>query len=384
MVPDKPTLAFRRHCPMRRLPGEGAVQTIAPERPARGGRYQACLSPASPHAPDRGDITRGGNPLPVEENHAGPSTGLPRRSGGNTGEIPGGAQAREGERGYTLFSPTPPALRAPPPPRGRGSADDCLWKGRPGEAAPIMPFPGIFPCTGPWGYHPGRGRGGNPLPVEENHTGPPSGPPRRSGGYRGKIPGRAQAREGERGYTLFSPTPPALRAPPPPRGGGSADDCLWKGRPGEAAPIILFAGIPPCTGPWRYHPGRGRGGNPLPVEKNHTGPSPGPPRRIGGYRGESPGRAQSGRKPIHRPPISPTPPALRAPPPPRGGGSAGDSPGKAGPGSGPDYTLPRHHPMHRTVGISPGEGPGREPPPRRKEPYWPSLGAPAQDRGISW
>ena len=31
----------------------------------------------------------------------------------------------------------------------------------------------------------------------------------------------------------------------------------------------------------------------------------------------------------------------------------------------------RHRHIHRTVGISPGEGPGREPPPRQKEPYRP-------------
>ena len=44
----------------------------------------------------------------------------------------------------------------------------------------------------------------------------------------------------------------------------------------------------------------------------------------------------------------------------------------------------RHHPIHRTVGISPGEGSGREPPPRQKEPYSPSTAAPAQERGFSW
>jgi len=38
----------------------------------------------------------------------------------------------------------------------------------------------------------GRARGGNPLPGKENHTGPPTGFPRRSGGSRGKSPGGAQ------------------------------------------------------------------------------------------------------------------------------------------------------------------------------------------------
>ncbi len=69
--------------------------------------------------------------------------------------------------------------------------------------------------------------------------------------------------------------------------------------------------------------------------------------------------------------------ALLSPPPP-GGDNAGDIPGKACPGAGPDPVLLRRHPMHRTVGISPGEGPGREPPPRRQKPYRPFPRAPAQ------
>ncbi len=52
------------------------------------------------------------------------------------------------------------------------------------------------------------------------------------------------------------------------------------------------------------------------------------------------------------------------------------APDKAGPGAGPDLALHRHPPMHRTVGISPGRGPGREPPPHQKEPYLPSPGFP--------
>ncbi len=75
--------------------------------------------------------------------------------------------------------------------------------------------------------------------------------------------------------------------------------------------------------------------------------------------------------------------ALLSPPPP-GGDSAGDIAGKACPGAGPDPVLLRRHPMHRTVEISPGEGPGREPPPRRQKPYRPISRAPAQERALSW
>ena len=141
----------------------------------------------------------------------------------------------------------------------------------------------------------------------------------------------------------FAPAPrpaPAVRPLP-------HEDWVRKCRPGRSALIMPFAGVIPCTGPWRYHPGRGRGGNPLPVGKNHTGPSPEPPRRSGGYRGDSPGGAQAR-------------------------------------GAGPDPALSRHHPIHRTVEVSPGEGLGRQPPLRRREPYRPFPGAPAQERGISW
>ncbi len=34
-------------------------------------------------------------------------------------------------------------------------------------------------------------------------------------------------------------------------------------------------------------------------------------------------------------------------------------------------------------GYRPGRGSGREPPPRQREPYWPSYKAPAQERGFS-
>ncbi len=165
---------------------------------------------------------------------------------------------------------------------------------------------------------------------------------------------------------------------------GSAGDITGKASQRIQPPTIPFAGVIPCTGPWGYHPGRGRGGNPLPVDKNHTGPSPGPPRRSGRFRGEGPGRAWPGGWPMHRSPLPHPARASRSSPAPVGGGSAGDSPGKAGPGGASGPVLRRRHPMHQTGGISPGEGPGREPPPRRQKPYWPFPRAPAQERALSW
>ena len=115
---------------------------------ARVGRKPECRPrsrpfPASSHTPDRGGITRGG---------AGEGTPSPPKR-------------------------TIPAL--PQSPRaGAGDVAEIARVGRkPRVPAPIPPFPGVIPCTGPWGYHPGRGQGGNSLPVEENHTGPSPGVP---------------------------------------------------------------------------------------------------------------------------------------------------------------------------------------------------------------
>ena len=110
--------------------------------------------------------------------------------------------------------------------------------------------------------------------------------------------------------------------------------------------------------------GRGRGGNPLPVVRNHTGPSPGPPRRIGAM----PARSPEGRKPgeatqntlfhrhlpIHRSPLSPTPPALRAPPPPKAGAVQVISPERPTRGVGP-----RSHPSPASSHAPEGAYPGR-------------------------
>ena len=147
----------------------------------------------------------------------------------------------------------------------------------------------------------------------------------------------------------------------------------------EPAPIMPFPGVIPYAGPWGYHLGRGRGGNPLPVDKNHTGLSQSAPPRSGVFRGESLCGAQAWEgEPGYRSPLSSTPPALRAPPP------HPIAPERPARGAGPDYALHRYHPIHRTVGISPGEGPGREPPPRRQKPYRPFPKCPAPERALSW
>ena len=140
-------------------------------------------------------------------------------------------------------------------------------------------------------------------------------------------------------------------------------------------------------------PGEGSGREPPPRQKEPYSPSTGlPPRsgvlvvraREGRSRGCRPDSALHRHLAIHRSPISPTPPAPPALlPRPGAGAIVAISPEKPTQDAGPDHALPPHHPIHRTVGISPGEGPGREPPPRKREPYWPSHKAPAQERGFS-
>ena len=51
-----------------------------------------------------------------------------------------------------------------------------------------------------------------------------------------------------------------------------------------------------------------------------------------------------------------------APPSPLWGGSAGDISGRPARDAGPDHALHPHHPMHRTVGLSPGGGAAEENP----------------------
>ena len=92
---------------------------------------------------------------------------------------------------------------------------------------------------------------------------------------------------------------------------------------------------------------------------------------------------------IHTSLLTPTPPAPSALlPRPRGGGSSRDTPrkgtstGKASPGRRTRFRpppAPSHTPYRG--GYRLGRGPGREPPPRQREPYRPSHRAPAQERG---
>ncbi len=234
---------------------------------------------------------------------------------------------------------------SPTPPPGGGSAGDIPGKACPGCRPRLCPSPASSHTPDRGGNHPGRGRGGNPLPVEKNHTGPPRGSRAGAGAIVVMAREGRSREESPMHRSPLSPTPD----------GGSAGDIPGKACPG--IPIIPATGIHPYTGPWGYHPGRGRGGNSLPVEKNHTGP----PRGSRAGAGAIVVMAREGRSreesPIHHSPLSPTPPPD------------------------PDYTRHRHPPVHRTVGVSPGEGPGRELPPRRKEPYRPFPRAPAQERG---
>ena len=100
----------------------------------------------------------------------------------------------------------------------RGSAGDITGKASQRIQPPTIPFAGVIPCTGPWGYHPGRGRGGNPLPVDKNHTGPSPGPPHRIGISHGDSPGGAQAWEAIPYTALLSPHPSRRRPSGRPQG----------------------------------------------------------------------------------------------------------------------------------------------------------------------
>ena len=116
-------------------------------------------------------------------------------------------------------------------------------------------------------------------------------------------------------------------------------------------------------------PGEGSGREPPPRQKEPYSPSTAAPAQERGFSWKEPGKGAAGGATLdtillhsmHCSPLSPTPPALRAPPPPRGGGSAGDSPGKACPGAGPDPILRRRHLMHRKGHIQGGD-PGYRPP----------------------
>ena len=176
-------------------------------------------------------------------------------------------------------SPLPPPLprlRRSSPAPGRGQCRRYPRQGhKHGEGRPGHAFAGIIPYAGPRGYHPGRGRGGNPLPVKKNHTVPPQRIPPRSGGSRGKSPARAQPEKRRPGggdpdcafhrhlaipRSPLPPPLPRLRRSSPARGGGSSRDIPGKGTSTGKAGLAM----PPLASshtPYRgeYHLGVGTG-----------------------------------------------------------------------------------------------------------------------------
>ncbi len=98
-----------RHASLSSLPHPAPAACIPPERPARDAG-PTMPPPASSHTPDRGDIARGGNPLP----------GKARRSGSSRGESPGGAQPGVPVPNIRFAGISPcTALLSPPPRTGR-------------------------------------------------------------------------------------------------------------------------------------------------------------------------------------------------------------------------------------------------------------------------
>ena len=208
---------------------------------------------------------------------------MPRTVGISPGEGPGREPPPRRQKPHWPF----PWL----PRRNGGYRDES--PGRPTQGAgPDPVLRRRHPVHRTVGISPGEGPGREPPPRQEEPYRPFPRLPRRSGGYRDESPGGAQARGAGPKHSFPQastrtppsslPHPPALRAPPPPQAG--AVQVISPERPA-------------------------RGGNPLPVDKNHTGPSPGFPPRSGGSRGESPERPQAwGGNPMHRSPLSPTPP----------------------------------------------------------------------------
>ena len=278
----------------------------------------------------------------------------------------------------TIFlSPPPrPCLRRSSPPTGGAVRVMSPGKAGPG-GSPDPTLPRHHPMHRTVvAITPGWGRGGSPLSVEENHTGPPIRPPRRSGRSRGDNPGRAQAGEGEPGYYFpLSPPRPCLRRSSPPRGGGSAGDIPGKACPGCRPKLCSSPASPHAPDRGGNHPGEGPGREPPPRRREPYWPSRDPPPRSGGNIGESPGGAQAGEgEPGYYFPLSPPRPRLRRSSPPRGGGGAGDIPGKAGQGGSPDPALPRHRPIHGTEeDITRGRG---TPLPVKENHADPSTGPP--------
>jgi len=240
------------------------------------------------------------------------------------------------------------------------------------------PTPSHTPDRG--GYHLGVGAGeGAPPPPPPSRTTLtlPKGS-RAGSGFSWREPGKGVAGvpaqivrfAGISPYTLLPSPPPRprlRRSSPSPMGGRSAGDIPRKAGPGAGPDYAL----PP------HHPmhrtegdiawGRGPGrGTPLPADKNHIDPPKRLPRRIGGSRGESPGRVWPGCRPrMCVLPASrhtllsflPHPARASRSSPTEDAGSAGDIPRKAGLGSRPP-TMPFPHTIPYTGprGISSGGG----------------------------
>ncbi len=96
------------------------------------------------------------------------------------------------------------------PRRRRGSRagrSNVSGKGQSREATPSMPFTTTISYVGPRCYRPGRGRGGNSLPGEENHAGPSTGFPHPRAGHVVVRDREGRGREAGPYTALLSPHP---------------------------------------------------------------------------------------------------------------------------------------------------------------------------------
>ncbi len=221
--PPRPRLRRSSPAPV----GGGSSRDIPRKGTSTGKACPGCRprfrpSPTPSHTPYRGDITRGGarggNPLPADENHIGPPTGLPRRSGGSRGKSLGGVRPGGGDPYTALLSPPPrPRLRRSSlAPQEGGSSRDIPGKACQGRQPHTPPFPHTIPYTVPWGYHPGRGPGREPPPRQREPYWPSHWAPAPERGFSWKKLGRG-ASPGCRPQFYPSPAPhhTPLSSPPP-------------------------------------------------------------------------------------------------------------------------------------------------------------------------
>ncbi len=265
-----------------------------------------------------------------------------------------------GEATHTPLSYLPHPARAfgaPPPPHRKGAVVAISPARAQAQERPalVSPSPITIPYTVPWGYHPGWGSGREPPPRQREPYWPSTGLPRRSGGSRGKSPGRAQPGVSARFcpppascYALFSSLPHPTRAfgaPPPPHRKGavvviSPARAQAQERPALVSPSPITI---PYTVPWEISPGEGLGeGTPSPAKRTVLALRRAPAQERG-FTWQEPGQgAAGGVGPI--PPsagispctvlISPPPhPRLwRSSPAPQEGGSSREITGKSLPG----------------------------------------------------